>query len=211
MNFSKDIFQKIWEAALPYQDKRDDVGHAEIVTKFAMKLCELEEANGDIVIPAAILHDIGWSQLPEKEKYLIFNSGATKEEKNDVRIRHQEEGVKLARGILEKMKYAPEIIEKILEIISQHDTRKGFFSKEDGIMRDADKLWRFSKTGHDADVKRKGITFDERHNHLMAQIEEENFFYSESAKLLAREELLERRKEYEAEIRGRHEMKFPIK
>lgn len=211
MEFSKDIYQKIWEAVLPYQDKRDDAGHAEIVTKFAIKLCELEKADGDIVIPAAILHDIGWSQLSKEEKFIIFDSNATKEEMLNVRIRHQEEGVRLAKEILEKLEYSPEKIKQILEIISQHDTRKGFLSSEDGIMRDADKLWRFSKIGLDADIRRREMSFDEYYNRMEKRIEEDNFFFSESAKLLAKEELIERQKEYKAEIRDRHERKLPIK
>lgn len=211
INFTKKEYQKIWETALPFQDKRDDAGHAEIVTRFATKLCELEKADGDIVIPAAILHDIGWSQLSEEEKFIIFGSNATKEEMLHVRIRHQKEGAKLAEEILEKLKYPSEQIKQILEIISQHDTRKGFFSKEDGIMRDADKLWRFSKVGLDADIRRREMPFDEYYNRMEKRIEEDNFFFSESAKLLAREELIERRKEYEVEMRNRHEIKLPIK
>lgn len=211
MEFSKEEFQKIWDLALPYQDKRDDSGHAEIVTKFALELCEMEKADGDIVIPAAILHDIGWSQLSEKERFIIFNPIVTRDEMLHVRIRHQKEGVKLAEEILEKLEYPSEKIKQILEIISQHDTRKGFFSPEDGIMRDADKLWRFSKIGVDADIRRRGMPFDEYYNRMEKIIEEENFFYSESAKFLAREELLERQKEYEAEMQNGHEIKFPVK
>lgn len=194
MNFSKEVYQKIWEAALPYQDKRDDVGHGEIVTKFAIKLCELEEMNDNIVIPAAILHDIGWSQLPEKERFHIFDSDITKEQLREIQIKHEQEGVKLAEKILSKIGYPSGFIKTILEIISQHDTRSGFFSKEDGTMRDADKLWRFSKIGFDADIRRRGVTFNEWHNYLEKNIDEQGFFFSESAKLLAREELKDRKK-----------------
>ncbi|OGI28469.1 MAG: hypothetical protein A2184_04045 [Candidatus Moranbacteria bacterium RIFOXYA1_FULL_44_7] len=187
------------------------MGHAEIVTKFATKLCKLEKEADDIVVPAAILHDIGWSQLSEEEKFIIFNSNATKEEMLHVRIRHQKEGVKLAKEILEKLEYPLDQIKKILEIISQHDTRKGFFSKEDGVMRDADKLWRFSKIGLEADIRRREMKFHEYYNRMEKRIEEENFFYSESAKSLAREELVERQREYEAETREKREIKLPIK
>lgn len=195
MVFSKEIYQKIWQAALPHQDKRDDVGHAEIVTTFAIKLCELEKADGDIVVPAAILHDIGWSQVSEKERFHIFDSNITKEQLREIQIKHEQKGVKLAQGISEKLGYSPETIEKILEIVSQHDTRKGFLSREDGIMRDADKLWRFSKVGFDADIRRRGVTFDEWHDYLEKNIDMSGFFFSESAKRLAREELEARKKE----------------
>jgi putative nucleotidyltransferase with HDIG domain len=189
MEFSKEVYQKIWETALPYQDKRDDVGHAEIVTKFAIKLCELEKADGDIVIPAAILHDIGWSQLKDSERFLMFENNISNEDLLRLRFGHQEEGVKLAKEILNKVDYAPEFIDQIIETVSQHDTRKGFLSREDGIMRDADKLWMFAQVGFNADIRRRGVTFDEWHDYLEKNIDEQGFFYSESAKTLAREEL----------------------
>jgi putative nucleotidyltransferase with HDIG domain len=197
MKFEKEIYQKIWELALPYQDKRDDAGHAEVVTKFAIRLCKLEKANGDIVIPAAILHDIGWSRLSDEERFIIFNPDATKEDKFKIRLRHQEEGVKLAVEILNKVNYSPKFADQILEIISQHDTRRGFLSLEDGIMRDADKLWRFSQIGFDADIRRRETTFAEWYNHLRKRIEEKDFFFSRAAKQLAGNELENRKKEFE--------------
>jgi hypothetical protein len=52
----KEIFEKIWETALPYQDQRNDDGHARTTLKYAKKLVKLEDGNEDIVIPAIILH-----------------------------------------------------------------------------------------------------------------------------------------------------------
>src|SRR3989344_732180 len=149
----KKEFKKIWKIALPYQDKRDDEGHAQIVTEYAIKLCEIENVNDMIVVPAAILHDIGWSQLPKEDWLVIFDPNKTPEMEYAVRIKHQDEGVKLAEKILNEAGYPPNFFKAILEIISQHDTRKNFFSTEDGAMRDADKLWRYSKVGFEADIK----------------------------------------------------------
>ena len=56
----KPIFQKIKKEAKHMQDLRDDKGHAETVTFFAEKLCRIFNANENIIIPAAILHDIGY-------------------------------------------------------------------------------------------------------------------------------------------------------
>jgi len=39
------------------------------------------------------------------------------------------------------------LVPEILEIISHTDTRKGFISKNEGLVRDADKLWRTSQRG----------------------------------------------------------------
>lgn len=189
MEFSKEIYQKIWDAALPYQDKRDDAGHAEIVTKFAEKLCVSEKMDDDIVVPAAILHDIGWSRLSDEERFIIFKKDATKEDMLYIRKRHQEEGVKLARKILNNANYPAELINHIIEIISQHDTRKGFLSKEDGIMRDADKLWRYSRAGLEADHRRRKEGFPAHLEKLKIKIEAPGFFFSEMARKIALEEL----------------------
>lgn len=198
----KKIFGRIWELALPYQDKRDDKGHAEAVTKYAIKLCTILKANEKIVIPAAILHDIGWSQLSERERFSPWIKNVSKEEKYQARLKHQEEGVKLAKRILEQVKYMENLIPAILEIISQHDTRKGFIFKEEGVMRDADKLTRFdSKDFYDGFRNNQPQISWEEHlsnaiSNLERDIDEPGFFYSGAVKNIARKELEKRKKEF---------------
>lgn len=192
----KEEFKNIWELALPYQDKRDDDGHARIVTEYAIKICEIENADDAIVVPAAILHDIGWSQLSKKDRLVIFDPDKTLEMEFAVRIKHQDESVKLAEKILNKVNYSPNFLKLILEIISQHDTRNGFFSNEDGAMRDADKLWQYSRIGFEADIKRNKFTFDFLYNKMMKKIDEKNFFFFESSKDIARKELKNRKEEF---------------
>jgi HD superfamily phosphodiesterase len=190
----KEIFEKIWELALPYQDKRDDKGHAKITTDYALKLLETEEGNDEIVVPAIILHDIGWSQLNKEQRMTIFDHAATRDQKLDVRYKHQNTGVELAKKILNQLDYSDDLINEITEIISQHDTRDGFISQNEGLVRDADKLWRFSKTGFTADLVRNKFSFQQLHDKLINKIELPNFFYSEKAKQIAYDEL-EMRKE----------------
>jgi len=192
----KTIHTYIWDTALPYQDKRDDAGHAFITLEYAKQLVDLEGGNKDIILPAIILHDTGWSQLSREEWMVVFSPTATADDEMVVRLRHQEEGVKLARRILEEMDYPTAWTEEILEIISEHDTRKDFISNNEGLMRDADKLWRFSKTGFDADIERFKIDPQELHDRIIKQIPQEGFFYSETARELALEELERRRREF---------------
>ena len=52
----KEVFNKIWELALPYQDKRDDPGHAEVALRYATELVNLEKGNEDVVIPAMVYY-----------------------------------------------------------------------------------------------------------------------------------------------------------
>lgn len=191
----KDKYKKIWELALPYQDKRNDKGHAQTVAEYTFKLCQIEKANDVIAIPAAILHDIGWSKLSQKERMKIFGSKITPKAEYDIRIKHQEESVRLAKKILNAAKYPMVYFKDILEIISQHDTREGFISSEDGVMRDADKLWRYSRVGFQADLDRNNFAFDFLYNKMLNNIDRKNYFYFDSSRNIAREELENRRRE----------------
>lgn len=196
LTVSDKLFNKVWDLALPYQDKRDDKGHAQIVTWYAIKLTEMECVDSYVTIPAAILHDIGWSQLTRKERFLIFDITRTREQDQEIRIKHQNEGVKLGREILIQVKYPQQHIDHILEIVSQHDTRNGFYSQEDGVMRDADKLWRVSRYGFAKDLKRSAFTPQELFNKQNEAFCSQGFLFSKSAIELARKKLEKRKIEY---------------
>ena len=191
----KEIFEKIWETALPFQDKRNDDGHARVATSYAKKLVELEKGNEDIVIPAIMLHDVGWSRLPKWRRMLIFARNATSEQRRRVQFEHQEESVRLAEEILRNLDYPTEFIPRILEIIFQHDTRRGFISKDEGLVRDSDKLWRFSKEGFRIDVTRQKARYEERLKRLEEDLKNPDYIYSQSAREIAMKELEERRKQ----------------
>jgi HD superfamily phosphodiesterase len=185
----KKIFNQIWMLALPYQDKRDDAGHAEITTKFAWKLVESEKGDEDVIIPAIIMHDIGYSQLTKERRLQVFDKGLSKEERLKVQMEHQNESVKLARVILGKVDYPPKLTEEILEIISQHDSREGFISKNEGLVRDADKLSRTSREGVAAgEARRKGKgepPEESRWKKMEENINKPGYFYSDKARQMA--------------------------
>jgi HD superfamily phosphodiesterase len=185
----KDIFNRIWELALPYQDKRDDSGHAITSTKYAGMLVVLENGDENVILPAIILHDIGWSQLVKERRMLIFDKDASKEVKREVQLEHQKEGVRLAGEILRQANYPAELVPEILEIISQHDTREGFISKNEGLVRDADKLWRTSPEGFAAAASRRKPEDKPRDESIWQKMAEDirkpNYFYSERARQIA--------------------------
>lgn len=191
----KEIYSSIWKLALPYQDKRGDEGHAETVLNYAIELVKSEGADEEIVIPAAILHDIGWSKLPKEERLGIFGK-IKKEDKQYLQKKHEITGVDLAKNILEQVNYDTPSTEEILEIISGHDTRAGFISKNEGVVRDADKLWRFSKKGFWVDVIRGSYTPNAHYKKLKDNVKEKDFFYSETAKNIAKFELEKRKNEF---------------
>lgn len=190
------IYETIWNLALEHQDAREDEGHAAITRGYAFRLLKEEDANPDVVIPAITLHDIGWSFMPEEERFVIFNLRAKKKEKIKMRIKHQTLGSRKAEEFLIKVGYDSKLSKHIIKIISKHDTREGTFSKEDSVVRDADKLWRFSNKGFWADLRRSHILPLKLYNKLKNNIDKENFFLTETAKRIAREELEQRRKEF---------------
>jgi hypothetical protein len=189
----KDIFNKIWDLAFPYQDKRDDSGHAEISLKFAKKLVVMENGNEEVIIPAIILHDVGWSQLEKERRLLIFDKDTSKEDKLKLQLEHQKESVRLAGDILRKVNYPEEMAKEILEIVSQHDTREGFISKNEGLVRDADKLWRTSREGFAAgEARRKPDDKppdESRWKKMEEDINKPGYFFSEKARQIALEDL----------------------
>lgn len=190
----REVYKKIWELAFPYQDKREDRGHAEITLSFAQQLLGQEKANPDIVIPAIILHDIGWSQMLRDE--IVYKFNITPEEDRKRRLKHQEEGVKLGRKILSQVGYNKDLSEHIIKIVSGHDTETGSFSVEDSVARDADKLWRFSKTGFWTAIRNLKIPPQREYAKLERQIDEEGFLFTEPARKIARKELKQRNKEF---------------
>lgn len=180
---------EIWDKAFPYQDKRDDVGHAEHVLYFAFKLLEYIQAERAIVIPAAILHDTGWGDLIPKvlHRYEPFSEDFRKNEQR-YRDLHQKAGVEISKKILEEVNYPQIHRPTILEIISQHDTRAGFLSLEDGVVRDADKLWRFTLRQTQMDYYAKK-TLEQFRDERLQELEKTRFFYSDISKHIARVEL----------------------
>lgn len=186
----KALFEKIYHLAKPYLNTRDNDIHTEICIKFAYRLLEKEVGDEDIVIPAIILHDVGWKKVPQNLQLRAFGPKARYPRINRI---HEKEGVKIAKDILEKIHYDAQRIEEILEIIDGHDSRKTAISLNDKIVKDADRLWRISKKGFQLDIERFGETFLEGHNRIRSHLHE--WFFTNSAREIAREEIKKRERE----------------
>jgi len=192
----KEIFNEIKMKSDYMQDLRDDNGHAEIVTFFAKKLCEIFKANEEVVIPTAILHDIGYFGM---DKNLISEMMAKKlseEQEKKIKMDHMERGAKFAKQILCEINYEPKLIKKIVFIIQRHDLNDACDSVEEKIVRDADKLARFSKVGFYADIKRRKCTHLFWYEKLKKNFEKQNYFQTAEAKQMAIEELEKRYNEF---------------
>ena len=144
--FLTPIEKTIWDKAISFQDKREDIGHAEIVTYFALKLLEYFSADREILIPSAILHDTGYNVSPK-----FFREASSLGKDREMRLEHQVRGSLIAYEILKKINCQSQKIVEIIRIILNHDTRISNqnelelgVSLEETLMREADVLWRFT-------------------------------------------------------------------
>ena len=152
------IYDEIYRKAEPYLDTRQNDVHVSGSFDFACRLlAHYPNADKEIVLPAIVLHDVGWKMVPEEKQLSAF--GPMVKDKKTQRI-HETEGVKIAEEILTRLYYDKEKILEILSIIDGHDTRQEALSLNDQLVKDADKLWRFTLTGVDIDHARFGIPRD---------------------------------------------------
>jgi HD superfamily phosphohydrolase YqeK len=189
----KESHKEIRRLAEPYLDTRKNDTHTDISTGFAFKLLEREGGDEDTVIPSIILHDVGWKRVPEELHLKVFGPKAESPELNRI---HEVEGVKIAREILEKVNYDKDKIEEILRIIDGHDSREEAISLNDRIVKDADKLWRYSKEGFYIDIERFGEILKEGIDRLTPTLDK--WFFTNSAEEIAREEIKNRLAESES-------------
>jgi HD superfamily phosphodiesterase len=188
----KPDYQKIYQLAEPYLSTRFNDVHTAISIQCACKLLAVEGGNETIVLPAVILHDVGWKKVPEQLHLKAFGPKANSPQLNRL---HEVEGVNIARNILKQVNYPEEKISEIIEIIKGHDSRQAALSRNDRIVKDADKLWRYSKQGFKIDIERFEESYAQGLNRLRRNLA--GWFFTETGKKLARKELRKREKEAE--------------
>ncbi len=188
------IFDEIWRRAKPYLNTRQNDIHTEISIRFAEMLLEMEGGDEDVVMPAIILHDVGWIKVPEDEQHKGFGPDI---QSPRVVKKHELEGVEIAKGILEAIDYNKEKMAQILEIIKGHDSRKEADSMNESIVKDADKLWRFSREGFTIDCDRFDLKPMERVKKKDLDID--SIFFTASAKQIAKNKIKDRLKESKSE------------
>jgi HD superfamily phosphodiesterase len=186
----KPIYQKIFERAKPFLRTRKNLIHTKIALRYAVKLLEKVKGDEEVVIPAILLHDVGWKVVPEHLQLTAF--GPNRSNPQAAR-RHEVEGAKMARKILEGLHYSPRKVKEICRIIQGHDSRKRSISRSDRIVKDADKLFRYSRKGVAIDLNRFQIHQGDYLSYLERHIE--NWFFLSASRQLAREELPQRRRE----------------
>ncbi len=107
------IHKKILEKAIPYYKKgrEGDIEHIKWLFETIPKLINKSEVDFDILIPIALLHDIGYAKVPKGSN--PYNL--------DIRKLHSEKGAEIAEKILHELDYPKEKICEIKRLILKHD------------------------------------------------------------------------------------------
>jgi DNA-binding transcriptional LysR family regulator/HD superfamily phosphohydrolase YqeK len=184
------VFKQIHQLAKPYLSTRHNDVHTAISMRFARELLRREGGQQSIVMPAIILHDVGWKTVPENLQLKAFGPNATSPEINRT---HEKEGVRIAGEILTQVHYDKEKISEILEIINGHDSRKKAISLNDQIVKDADKLWRYTRNGFHIDIERFGESYAQGLKRLRNLWPD--CFFTHTARKMAETELQKRERE----------------
>ena len=190
------VIQQIYQLAKPFLNTRHNDVHTAISMQFAKELLRGEGGQESIVMPAIILHDVGWKKVPEDLQLKAFGPKATSPKINRT---HEKEGVRIASDILTKVNYDKEKISEILDIIDGHDSRKMAVSLNDRIVKDADKLWRYSRNGFYIDIERFGESYAQGINRLRKNWPD--WFFTQTARKLAGKELQKREREADNDSR----------
>jgi HD superfamily phosphodiesterase len=146
----------LWEDAKGYLQVRSNDAHTLYALSLANTLASHHpDADLAVVLPAILLHDIGWSSVaPDLVLSAIAPGGGNKQ----LVLQHEKEGARLAQELLAKHGVGPDVIERISFIIDGHDSRKESTSLEDSLVKDADKLWRLTPHGIDTVMDWFGLT-----------------------------------------------------
>jgi HD superfamily phosphohydrolase YqeK len=186
----KPIFQRLRQLAAPYLDTRQNDIHTDISVQFAYKLLKREGGDEDVVIPAMILHDVGWKKIPEDLHLKAYGPHAIYPDLNRI---HEVEGARIAEEILKTAGYNDGHIPEIVEIIEGHDSRKESLSLNDKIVKDADKLFRYSHEAFYINLERFEHTAEQALARLGAHLSD--WFFTDSGRRFAVEELQARETE----------------
>lgn len=142
----RDDLDPVWRSIVSESRARANDIHLPISFAFAERLCDAyPEADALVVRVAILLHDTGWARVDESR--IISEGFAGDWRKADVRFEHERHGCDIAREVLPPLGYDDAFIDRVVAIIDGHDTRAESLSLEDSLVRDADRLWRFTATG----------------------------------------------------------------
>ncbi|MEV6101853.1 HD domain-containing protein [Nocardia sp. NPDC051981] len=172
----------VWQRAVHYLHVRSNDVHTAYAYGLAAALCDLHpEADRDIVLPAIILHDTGWSTVPEDQVLEAIQPGAGR---IDLVLRHEKKGAAIAAEILGDLGHDRAKIDRIVAIIDGHDSRSVTLGLEDSLVKDADKLWRLTPHGVETVMDWFGLTRPQARLLISSRVHDHLF--TDAARTIAR-------------------------
>jgi HD superfamily phosphodiesterase len=182
-----DRYARIYALAEPYWQTRSNEIHVPESYTLAQELLEAHpEADPDIVLPAVLLHDIGYMAVPSDD-HLKGLAGAVKGWEPDITRRHEIQGAALAGEILGALGWDAERTAAIQDIVDGHDSRMEAVSREDALVKDADKLWRYTESAVRICHRWMELTPEAYMDWVAA--ERERWLFTDTAREMARREL----------------------
>jgi HD superfamily phosphodiesterase len=173
----------IWEQARQHLRVRNNDTHTLYAYGLARALvARVAGAEESVVLPAILLHDTGWSTVPEE---LILEAIAPGGGRPDLVRQHEVEGARIATEVLGSLGHSPEVIERVVAIIDGHDSRLEALSIDDACVKDADKLWRVTPHGIEIVCGWFGLTRDESLRITSARVQSSLFTDEARAMALA--------------------------
>lgn len=186
------LYLRIYDVALPMLGTRLNDLHARIGCQFTVEFLDREGGDPRIAIPAILLHDLGWNEIPEEEQRRAYGPNSSDAHLNRL---HEQEGARLAREVLESIRYDATLIEEICRIIDGHDSRPTAASIEEAIVKDSDKVWRVSREGFPANLSMLGdLVPQQLHDFIAVRVP--IWFLTTAGREMALQQLADRRAQY---------------
>ncbi|MFC1723553.1 HD domain-containing protein [Nanoarchaeota archaeon] len=143
--------KKVYDEALPYleQGRAGDVEHVhDVMGELLDYKSDSAELDLRVLLPVAILHDIGHAAILEEHfKYLTGTDRL-----QNGKLVHMLTGAKIAKDILARAGYDPELSEQIVDIVAMHDAdqvegmgEEMFDTEAKKVFHDIDRLCIFNK------------------------------------------------------------------
>ncbi|MDN4465520.1 HD domain-containing protein [Microbacterium aurantiacum] len=178
----RDADAEVWALAAPHLAVRNNDSHTLYAYGIARALLPLvPDAEPEVVLPAILLHDTGWSTVQDA---LILEAIAPGGGRPDLVRQHEVEGARIATEVLTALRRDSDVIEGVVAIIDGHDSRLTAESASDAVVKDADKLWRVTPHGNRIVSDWFGLTPDEAVRLTTARVHDALF--TEPARAMAR-------------------------
>lgn len=192
LKLDNSLHQKIWnevEKRMTGKGKKNYVLHSAMVTRAMQDIMKGEGGDPDVMIPAAMLHDIGLIKILKEKWY-----PKTTEEKQEYEVLHITYAVDVVPEILKPLGYTDDQITEIIRVVQSHKSKDPAGDNSVACMVDADNLSDIYSESFYSDAKFYGNTPQETY-----EFRSKNTFFTKTANEVFKQELEERRKEIDEE------------